>query len=186
MDRLCKGAIISSVSLLLVGCSALVLWCVLRCRRHARKRQLQSHSSGKRHRTYEQNQLDCSVGSANPLLFNHHDLNTSERGLQHLMEFTNSGSGSGLPLLVQRSIARQIQLEVVIGKGRYGEVWRSRWRGEQVAVKIFTSRDEKSWIREVEIYQTVSLRHENILGFIAADNKGRLFLELKRTLVKLN
>ncbi|QQP50947.1 Serine/threonine-protein kinase receptor, partial [Caligus rogercresseyi] len=30
---------------------------------------------------------------------------------------------------------------------------------------------EKSWFREVEIYQTVMLRHENILGFIAADNK---------------
>ncbi|KAK2108922.1 Activin receptor type-1C [Saguinus oedipus] len=31
--------------------------------------------------------------------------------------------------------------------------------------------DERSWFREAEIYQTVMLRHENILGFIAADNK---------------
>lgn len=81
--------------------------------------------------------------------------------------------GTGLPLLVQRSIARQIQLIEIIGKGRYGEVWRGRWRGDSVAVKIFSSRDERSWIREVEIYQTVMLRHENILGFIAADNKGK-------------
>lgn len=82
---------------------------------------------------------------------------------------------AGLPLLVQRSIARQIQLVEVIGKGRYGEVWRGRWRGESVAVKIFSSRDERSWFREVEIYQTVMLRHDNILGFIAADNKGNIY-----------
>ena len=29
----------------------------------------------------------------------------------------------------------------------------------------------QSWFREVEIFQTVMLRHNNILGFIAADNK---------------
>lgn len=54
------------------------------------------------------------------------------------------------------------------GKGRYGEVWRGQWQGENVAVKIFSSRDEKSWFRETEIYNTVLLRHENILGESAA------------------
>ncbi|KAH8279518.1 hypothetical protein KR026_012162 [Drosophila bipectinata] len=93
--------------------------------------------------------------------------------IHDIIEMTTSGSGSaGLPLLVQRSIARQVQLCHVIGKGRFGEVWRGRWRGENVAVKIFSSREECSWFREAEIYQTVMLRHENILGFIAADNKG--------------
>lgn len=82
-----------------------------------------------------------------------------------------TGSGSGLPLLIQRTIARQIQLEEIVGKGRFGEVWRGNWRGEHVAVKMFHSREERSWSREAEIYQTVMLRHENILGFIAADNK---------------
>lgn len=85
--------------------------------------------------------------------------------------FDYSGSGSGLPLLVQRTIARQIQLCEILGKGRYGEVWMGKWKGECVAVKIFSSREERSWFREAEIYQTVMLRHENILGFIAADNK---------------
>ena len=56
---------------------------------------------------------------------------------------------------------------------RFGEVWRGEWRGENVAVKIFSSIDERSWVREVEIYQTSMLRHDNILGFIAADNKVR-------------
>jgi len=91
--------------------------------------------------------------------------------LRDMIDMTTSGSGSGLPLLVQRSIARQVQLLEIIGKGRFGEVWRGRWRGENVAVKIFSSREERSWFREAEIYQTVMLRHDNILVFIAADNK---------------
>ncbi|CAH1788581.1 unnamed protein product, partial [Owenia fusiformis] len=48
----------------------------------------------------------------------------------------SGSSGSGLPLLVQRTIARQIQLYETIGLGRYGKVLRGRWRGENVAVKI--------------------------------------------------
>ncbi|MCI4377896.1 hypothetical protein PGIGA_G00208930 [Pangasianodon gigas] len=84
-----------------------------------------------------------------------------------------SGSGSGLPFLVQRTVARQISLVECVGKGRYGEVWRGQWQGENVAVKIFSSRDEKSWFRETEIYNTVLLRHENILGFMASDMTSR-------------
>ena len=147
-------------------CCLIVLLLLLRWRRHYLKQS--------RYKDYKRQELDCSVASSNPLL------NGSGRALLDLVDMTNSGSGSGLPLLVQRSIARQIQLEEIIGKGRFGEVWRSKWHGEPVAVKIFNSRDEKSWFREVEIYQTVSLRHDNILGFIAADNKGKhYFLSLK-------
>uniref|UniRef100_A0A8C3GTX4 Serine/threonine-protein kinase receptor n=1 Tax=Corvus moneduloides TaxID=1196302 RepID=A0A8C3GTX4_CORMO len=84
-----------------------------------------------------------------------------------------TGSGSGLPFLVQRTVARQITLMECVGKGRYGEVWRGVWHGESVAVKIFSSRDEQSWFRETEIYNTVLLRHDNILGFIASDMTSR-------------
>ncbi|XP_058453206.1 TGF-beta receptor type-1 isoform X1 [Malaya genurostris] len=108
---------------------------------------------------------DSVCGASYPILNGHPTI-------QDFIEMTTSGSGSaGLPLLVQRSIARQIQLVEVIGKGRFGEVWLGKWRGENVAVKIFSSREECSWFREAEIYQTIMLRHENILGFIAADNK---------------
>lgn len=65
---------------------------------------------------------------------------------------------------VQRTIAKQIQMVKQIGKGRYGEVWMGRWRGEKVAVKVFFTTEEASWFRETEIYQTVLMRHENILG----------------------
>ncbi|ETE56439.1 hypothetical protein L345_17850, partial [Ophiophagus hannah] len=50
-----------------------------------------------------------------------------------------------------------------VGKGRYGEVWMGKWRGEKVAVKVFSTPEEASWFRETEIYQTVLMRHENIL-----------------------
>lgn len=91
--------------------------------------------------------------------------------LTSLVERT-SGSGSGLPLLVQRTIAKQIELCHSIGRGRYGEVWLAKWRDENVAVKVFFTDEEGSWFRETEIYQTVLMRHENILGFIAADING--------------
>jgi len=84
-----------------------------------------------------------------------------------------SGSGSGMPLLIQRTVAKQITLGECIGKGRYGEVWRGLWHGESVAVKIFFSRDEASWTRETEIYSTVLFRHENILGYIGSDMTSR-------------
>ncbi|XP_014458431.1 activin receptor type-1 [Alligator mississippiensis] len=100
--------------------------------------------------------------------------NIGDSTLADLLDHScTSGSGSGLPFLVQRTVARQITLVECVGKGRYGEVWRGQWQGENVAVKIFSSRDEKSWFRETEIYNTILLRHENILGFIASDMTSR-------------
>lgn len=80
-----------------------------------------------------------------------------------------SGSGSGEPLLTQRTIARSIVIGESIGSGRFGQVFVGEFQGEKVAVKKFASRDEQSWFRESEIYNTVLLRHDNILGFIACD-----------------
>lgn len=62
---------------------------------------------------------------------------------------SGSGSGAGQPLLVERTVARQVTLSVRIGEGRYGEVWLGKLHGDQVAVKIFSSRNENSWIRWV-------------------------------------
>lgn len=63
---------------------------------------------------------------------------------------------------------------VLSGKGRYGQVWRGIYQGESVAVKIFCSHAELVWCHECEIYNTVLLRHENILAFIAADTISRI------------
>lgn len=59
-----------------------------------------------------------------------------------------------------------------VGKGRYGEVWMGKWRGEKVAVKVFFTTEEASWFRETEIYQTVLMRHENILGKAAGQGSA--------------
>ncbi|KAM9842431.1 activin receptor type-1 [Aulostomus maculatus] len=130
---------------------------VLACRRlhHGRLQRLQEDT--------EQGAIDGLITS-----------NVGDSTLADLLDHScTSGSGSGLPFLVQRTVARQISLVECVGKGRYGEVWRGQWQGENVAVKIFSSRDEKSWFRETEIYNTVLLRHENILGFMASDMTSR-------------
>ncbi|KAM3956625.1 type I BMP receptor saxophone [Aphomia sociella] len=92
---------------------------------------------------------------------------------EYLERSGSSGSGSGLPLMVQRTLAKQVTLSECVGKGRYGEVWRGSWYADSVAVKIFFSRDEASWRRETEIYSTVLLRHENILAYIGSDMTSR-------------
>ncbi|CAL1289095.1 unnamed protein product [Larinioides sclopetarius] len=105
--------------------------------------------------------------------FYHDDLRATAAGdstLKEIFEHSiTSGSGSGVPLIIQRTLARQIALAECIGKGRYGEVWRGLWHGENVAVKIFFSRDEASWARETEIYCTMNVYHENVLGFMGSD-----------------
>ncbi|KAF6199114.1 hypothetical protein GE061_007139 [Apolygus lucorum] len=109
--------------------------------------------------------LSSYLAVPHDLVSSSHDNLKSQDGYLEL----TSGSGSGLPLLIQRTLAKQISLAECIGKGRYGEVWRGIWHGENIAVKIFFSRDEASWSRETEIYSTVLLRHENILGYIGSD-----------------
>ncbi|KAK3729184.1 hypothetical protein QZH41_000585 [Actinostola sp. cb2023] len=123
---------------------------VLYLRFREMRRQLPSHFSYERHSTF--------ISSGETLKDYYYD--------------QSSGSGSGLPLLVQRTIAKQVTLIQSVGKGRYGEVWKARWHGEDVAVKIFLSHCETSWMRETEIYQTVLLRHDSILGFVASDIIG--------------
>jgi bone morphogenetic protein receptor type-1B len=43
-----------------------------------------------------------------------------------------------------------------------------------LCVQVFFTTEEASWFRETEIYQTVLMRHDNILGFIAADIKVQI------------
>lgn len=82
----------------------------------------------------------------------------------------SSGSGSGFASLNQRTVAQDLEFLSVVGKGRYGEVKKARYRGDRiVAVKTFYTTEEDSWKNEKEIYQTQMLNHENILQFVAAD-----------------
>lgn len=70
-----------------------------------------------------------------------------------------------------RSISHDIELIDKVGKGSFGTVWRGMYKSRPVAVKIFSPDGESLWKREKDIYLTTLMRHNNILGFIAADSK---------------
>jgi serine/threonine protein kinase len=74
--------------------------------------------------------------------------------------------------------ADQITLEEKIGAGGYGLVYRGKWREDEIAVKIFLSSAEPSWLRETDLYQTHCLNHDNILRYIASDNIVNIPLRL--------
>ncbi|KYN06312.1 PREDICTED: activin receptor type-1-like [Cyphomyrmex costatus] len=115
--------------------------------------------------------------------YHSHELRATAAGDSILKEYLDgrsltSGSGSGLPLLVQRTLAKQVALVECLGSGSSGgfggEVWRGVWHGENVAVKIYFSRDEAAWARETEVYsQLLPSRHDNILGYIGSDMTSR-------------
>ncbi|KAL6031663.1 hypothetical protein STEG23_016211 [Scotinomys teguina] len=54
------------------------------------------------------------------------------------------------PLFVQRKITRTIELQESIGKGQFDKVWRGKWWGGEIAVKIFSSREEHLWFQETD------------------------------------
>lgn len=130
------GAIVGPM-LMLASIATIVLWCMRRMHRQ----RLRNQSKQDPDMYYATDELLRATAAGD---------STLREYLEHSM---TSGSGSGLPLLIQRTLAKQISLSECIGKGRYGEVWRGIWHGENVAVKIFFSRDEASWFRETEIYR---------------------------------
>lgn len=73
-------------------------------------------------------------------------------------ESISSGSGSGDPHLSPRTISQHLRLTNRVGQGRFGEVWRAEWQKRAVAVKIFHSREEESWLREIELYQVSTFK----------------------------
>uniref|UniRef100_A0A182MFE6 receptor protein serine/threonine kinase n=1 Tax=Anopheles culicifacies TaxID=139723 RepID=A0A182MFE6_9DIPT len=148
--------------LLPFGTVVIVAVAVIYCMRRAHKKRMNACRTKYDPETYYTNDDVLRATSAGD--------STLREYLQHSV---TSGSGSGLPLLIQRTLAKQVSLCECIGRGRYGEVWRGIWHGESVAVKIFFSRDEDSWKRETEIYGTVLLRHENILGYVGSDMTSR-------------
>ena len=119
-------------------------------------------------RMAEINQMELNSGE--PLLRAQPVGDSTLREFNHDQEIT-SGSGSGMPRMVKRTLAKDIQLETKnpIGKGRYGQVWLGSYKGDYVAVKVFRAYDEESWKREKDIYGITLLRHENILTYIGAD-----------------
>ncbi|XP_039674799.1 TGF-beta receptor type-2 [Perca fluviatilis] len=74
-----------------------------------------------------------------------------------------------------------IKLEVLVGKGRFAEVWRAcLLQGvtggvnsyETVAVKVFPAVEYASWRNECSIYSDAKLEHDNVVRFLAAEERG--------------
>lgn len=74
-----------------------------------------------------------------------------------------------------------IKLELIVGKGRFAEVWMGRLlqaeKGgsscpETVAVKVFPAVEYASWRNECSILSDPNMEHGNIVGFHAAEERG--------------
>ncbi|XP_011310349.1 activin receptor type-1 [Fopius arisanus] len=170
----------------IVGLAAVaggVLFCLL-ARRTRRKRPLPKRNKLLVDSEMEPSMLHFPSASQNSSSSYHpNELRATAAGDSTLREYLDgrsltSGSGSGLPLLVQRTLAKQVALVECLGAGGGGgfggEVWRGVWHGESVAVKIYFSRDEAAWARETEVYsQLLPSRHDNILGYVGSDMTSR-------------
>nr|XP_033802635.1 TGF-beta receptor type-2-like isoform X2 [Geotrypetes seraphini] len=92
-------------------------------------------------------------------------------------------SSSNMGLVCANSINHNtellpIELDQKVGKGRFAEIWRAKLRHatsgqyETVAVKIFPCEEYSSWKNESQIFADVHLKHENVLQFLTAEERG--------------
>ncbi|XP_074030268.1 bone morphogenetic protein receptor type-1B-like isoform X1 [Leptinotarsa decemlineata] len=159
MPYILLGSSVTLCFTVLVAIIAFVFW---RYRRKKRKEKVENNSNTEKMSTDMKENIDES---------NKYIDRFQSSTLPQLIE-ESAGSGSGPTIMVQRTISKQLEMQRVVGKGRYGEVWFAKRQGEKVAAKVFLTTEEKSWKRELEVYQTIHMRHENILGFIASDIRG--------------
>lgn len=59
----------------------------------------------------------------------------------------------------------------MIGRGRYGSVYKGSLDERPVAVKVFTYANRQNFVNERSIYRVPLLEHENIARFIVGDER---------------
>ncbi|KAJ8004419.1 hypothetical protein DPEC_G00135520 [Dallia pectoralis] len=64
-----------------------------------------------------------------------------------------------------------LKLLELIGRGRYGSVYKGSLDERPVAVKVFTYQNRQNFINERAIYRVPLLEHENIARYIAGDER---------------
>uniref|UniRef100_A0A8C1BHG3 Bone morphogenetic protein receptor type-2 n=1 Tax=Cyprinus carpio carpio TaxID=630221 RepID=A0A8C1BHG3_CYPCA len=64
-----------------------------------------------------------------------------------------------------------LKLLELIGRGRYGSVYKGSLDERPVAVKVFTYANRQNFVNERSIYRTPLLEHENIARFIVGDER---------------
>ena len=154
--------LIGIVSLMSVILTALIGYAFVRC---CRKRKL------------ERKQKCLMPGVSDSTVTNLEDakcvLFPDCKNAKEVVDKSKEGLETSIPLSMQRTVAKQVDLLQLIGTGKYSEYWIGQWLGQLVSVKIFSVLEEPAWFRETEIYQIPLFRHKNILGFIAADIKSK-------------
>ncbi|KAF4799345.1 TGF-beta receptor type-2 [Turdus rufiventris] len=153
-DEISKVTIISLVPLLVISVAVIVIFYAYR-----------THKKRKLNKAWEKNvkpkkHKDCSDVCAIMLDDDRSDISsTCANNINHNTEL--------LP----------IELDVVVGKGRFAEVYKAKLKQntseqyETVAVKIFSYEEYASWKTEKDIFSDVNLKHENILQFLTAEER---------------
>ena len=59
----------------------------------------------------------------------------------------------------------------MIGRGRYGSVYKGSLDEHPVAVKLFTYANRQNYVNERSIYRVPLLEHANIARFMVADER---------------
>ncbi|KAM9710710.1 TGF-beta receptor type-2 [Menidia menidia] len=84
------------------------------------------------------------------------------------------------PFPDERAELLPIKLEALVGKGRFAEVWKAHLlQGENagagsyetVAVKVFPAVEYASWRNECAIFSDPTLQHDNVVQFLAAEER---------------
>lgn len=90
-------------------------------------------------------------------------------------------TGLGVEQVGQVAELLPIKLDMLVGKGRFAEVWRARLLQSQnggvdsyetVAVKVFPAMEYTSWRNECSIFSEATLQHDNVIQFLAAEERG--------------
>lgn len=97
---------------------------------------------------------------------------------------TDEGSDSSSTLannLNHNTELLPIELDALVGKGRFAEVYRAKLKQgvsiseemgfETVAVKIFPYEEYASWKNEKDVFSDADLKHENVLHFLTAEER---------------
>ncbi|KAM9820108.1 bone morphogenetic protein receptor type-2-like [Neosynchiropus ocellatus] len=87
-----------------------------------------------------------------------------KQGLHNLNMMEAACSESSLDL-------DNLKLLELIGRGRYGTVYCGSLDERPVAVKLFTAANRQNFLNECSIYRLPLLEHDNIVRFVAADER---------------
>lgn len=100
-----------------------------------------------------------------------------EEKLSVLMDESPAGTSTGRTNTRPAELL-PIELDEMVGKGQFAEVWRAKLshshsgQYETVAVKIFPCEEYSSWKNESQIFTDTSLRHDSVLQFLTAEDRG--------------